>query len=130
MASELAGKDVIANGNWVCSLDDRGNIKMYNGPSNIEAPVTDLIIEPAVPDGNTDWYKTVPTVILQSRDAETYTEEITYRMNLTDAVTYQEPIQLPEGNVSLLWYGTDNHGYREYETLITGKSTQKNPLPY
>ena len=114
---EDPAEDLISAGEYIYRLDSEGGLACYNGPYNIESPVTEMSVDPAAADGKNGYYVTTPVITLTSTDAETYSAEVLYKLNDTGYINYTEAFELPEGLVSMTWYALDNHDYRE-ETHI------------
>ncbi|HAK45639.1 MAG TPA: hypothetical protein DCO79_06935, partial [Spirochaeta sp.] len=109
----IPADDLISSGEWIFRLDKNGGLACFNGPYNVETPVTELSIEPTAPEGQNDYYITTPVITLESTDTESYAAETMYSINEAGYVNYTAPFELPEGFISLSWYSTDNHGYQE-----------------
>jgi hypothetical protein len=88
------------------------NVTAYNGDPNATAPDTRIVYAPAGADGTNGWYKTLPTLSVLSRDAETYVAGISYRQDNGNWETYADPLPVAEGYTSTEAYGTDSKGYR------------------
>lgn len=64
----------------ITPLLDKWNISALTG-NDIYSPVTDIILDPAVPNGNNDWYISPITVTFEVTDADSDPENITTYYN-------------------------------------------------
>jgi len=92
-----------------------------------EEPSLDLAIDPAIPDGDNDYYVTNPLVYLSSSDGDIYycLKDATEESSEPDQLV-EEPIVIPEGDWMLYAKAVDeagNAGYLESVTIKVDKTT-------
>jgi hypothetical protein len=94
-----------------------GAIAAFNGPPNIEGPVTELRIDPPSP-GESLWYTRRPRIAITSVDRETYAAQILMRDN-SGPWTYAPPSLYPgEGEHHIAVYGVDTRGVSGAEAAL------------
>ncbi|MBS3909194.1 MAG: Ig-like domain-containing protein, partial [Actinobacteria bacterium] len=79
--------------------------------NDVVAPTTSISSNPASPDGDNGWYKTVPSITLtRNEPGTTY-----YQWNSTTGTwtTYSGAFLAPEGNNTLYYYSVDSNGNTE-----------------
>ena len=84
-------------------------------------PKSSAIISPASPDGLNGYYKTRPVVVLSATNGSGGQVPEYYRINNGAETLYTTPIQIPEGNVTLSYYGRDAQGNQEDANTLTLK---------
>ncbi len=93
-------------------VDIANNIEIEHGfPVKVDTvkPTTTLTLLPAAPDGQGNWYVSVPNITLTpSEQSNTY-----YSWDLGDFVNYTVPFQAQEGTHKLKYYSLDSHGNKE-----------------
>jgi hypothetical protein len=84
-------------------------------------PKSSAVVSPAAPDGLNGYYKSRPVVVLSVTSGSGGQVLEYYRINGGAENLYTSPIQIPEGNVVLSYYGRDTQGNQEDANALTLK---------
>ncbi len=72
-------------------------------------PVTELSINPKLPDGRDGWFVTSPAITLSSESSA----DIFYKFNNGEEIEYSQPFYVPDGTWNISFYAVDRHENRE-----------------
>ncbi|MDR2784657.1 MAG: IPT/TIG domain-containing protein [Treponema sp.] len=89
-----------------------GTIRVYGGSINPRGPETEIVLEPASPDGINGWYITTPSLRITSVDRETFTASVMAWLDGEELEDPESEIPLPDGEHQISAYGMDSHGVR------------------
>ena len=95
------------------SMDKRGNtegVRFRDFSVDLTTPTTSMQAEPEKVEG--EWYTRVPTIYLYTSHIHT---DIHYKWGgiEDDYTIYTDPLEAPEGEHTLYWYGMDQAGNKE-----------------
>jgi hypothetical protein len=89
--------------------------------ADLEPPTTSLLVDPSTPDGENGWYQTLPAFRLEPTP-ENATPE--YRIDDGELQTYENPVQVPEGNHTIAYRSTHpirpNESFNETQFRVDG----------
>jgi|GEM_PF-4711083 len=94
------------------AVDEAGNAEEARNQSfklDSQTPVTNLSLDPALPDGMNGWYVTRPTLVFDTGGPDT----VRYKWNEEPYVCATGPLLVPEGINTLTYYATDDAGNKE-----------------
>lgn len=91
-------------------------------------PKSSTVVSPASADGLNGYYKSRPVVILSATSGSGGQVSEYYRINGGAENLYTSPIQIPEGNVVLSYYGRDAQGNQEDANTLTLKVDATAPV--
>jgi hypothetical protein len=94
------------------SVDIANNIEIEHGfPVKVDTvkPATTLTMLPAAPDGQGNWYASVPNITLTASEQA----NIYYNWDNTNYINYTGPFQALEGTHRLKYYSLDVHANKE-----------------
>jgi hypothetical protein len=113
------------------SVDNLGNVEPERTKLiqvDHTPPVTAASIIPAGPDGVNDWYRSTANLSLTSTDSFSGVEKTEYRINGGAWATYNQPIELLEGNYTIEYYSVDKAGNEEPIQSVPLKSDTTAPV--
>jgi hypothetical protein len=92
-------------------------------------PVTTILYNPEIPDGDNGWYVNPVTVTLEATDDMSGVNTTYYSINSEPWVIYEEPFVLTEDSLyNIVYFSTDNAGHMEFPKLATVKVDQTPPF--
>lgn len=103
---------LITAGNRIFVINSIGETICFDGPENIEAPVTTVMVMPSAPDGSNGFYTREPELHLSSSDKEGRAESF-YSVNGEEWSPYDESLFFSDGIYNLEYRSIDNHEKRE-----------------
>ncbi|WP_169313427.1 OmpL47-type beta-barrel domain-containing protein [Treponema primitia] len=102
----------------IYAADTDGVIHAFKGHPNIQAPVTELRVTPAAPDGSQGWYTQNPLLEIISTDIETYAAEIPMQHNSDSWEEAPASLVLEDGEHMIRAYGVDTRGLRGKDVQV------------
>jgi hypothetical protein len=92
-------------------------------------PITTILYNPEIPDGDNGWYVTPVTIILEATDDMSGVNTTYYSINSEPWVIYEKPFVLTEDSLyNIVYYSIDNDGNMEFPKLAHIKVDQIEPL--
>jgi hypothetical protein len=96
----------------IYTADGERIIRAYGGSTNPQGPETEIVLQPASPDGVNGWYITTPTLRVTSVDRETFTASVMAWLDGEELEDPESEFPLPDGEYQISAYGVDSHGLR------------------
>jgi hypothetical protein len=96
----------------IYAADGEGIIRVYGGSTNPQGPETEIVLEPAAPDGRNGWYITTPSLRITSVDRETFTASVAAWLDGEELENPESGLPLPDGEHQISAYGVDSRGLR------------------
>jgi hypothetical protein len=84
--------------------------------SIIPLPQTDIIVEPAFPNGDNQWYVTKPEISFDVYSLEPESIQTWFSLNGEDWILYQETLVLSSGVYEIQYYSTQGDAKEEVQT--------------
>lgn len=92
----------------------------------IPLPMTDIVIQPTVPDGKQNFYITEPEITFQSKSSDSHRVKTYYKLNDGDWIEYIQKIRLGSGEYRISYYSAYSDSAKEaIHTYQFSVDTQK-----
>jgi hypothetical protein len=96
----------------IYTVNGGGTLRVYGGSANQRGPETEIVLDPALPDGVNGWYITRPSLRITSVDRETFTASVSAWLDGEELKNPESELPLPDGEYQISAYGVDSHGLR------------------